>query len=348
MISKHVAKVSVVGVAATLALAAAPSFAASAPTLSGPADRTGYGTITLTGTTTPGAAVHLYESAIIFNDLEPADDWEHGGGTVTATADTAGRYEITRYLDTGFYFETESGGVRSNKITVHMKVLPNLWVDSPSAGSVRAHVDASPNEPTLPVQIQRAGSGGAWTTVASGKTDSAGAYVGTVSGLAKGTYTFRAYIGADPANGMLANYSAQRAITIAGAAVTTPAAGSVQFTRIQYNSPGTDTGSNTSLNGEWVRLTNKTSKTINLKTWTVRDASAHIYTFSATVNLAGGKSVTVHTGKGTSTSTDRYWGRAGSGGYIWNNGGDTATLRTGSGKTIDTCKWGAGSGVTSC
>ena len=69
MISKLVAKASVAGIAASLALTAAPSFAAAAPTLSGPADRTGYGTITLTGTATPGAAVHLYESAIIFNDL---------------------------------------------------------------------------------------------------------------------------------------------------------------------------------------------------------------------------------------------------------------------------------------
>jgi hypothetical protein len=343
MISKLVAKASVVGVAAALALTAAPSFAASAPTLSGPADRTGFGTITLTGTATPGAAVHLYESAILFNDLQPADDWEHGGGTVTATAGSDGRYSITRSLDTGFYFETEAGGIRSNEITVHMRVLPNLWLDSPSAGTVRTHVDASPNEPTLPVQIQRA-SGGTWTTVASGKTGSTGAYVGTVSGLAKGTYTFRAYIGADPANGMLANYSTQRAITIGGATT----GGSVQFTRIQYNSPGTDTGSNASLNGEWVRLTNKTSKTINLRTWTVRDASAHVYTFSTDVNLGAGKSVTVHTGKGTATSTDRYWGRTGSAGYIWNNGGDTATLRTGSGKTIDSCKWGTGSGVTSC
>ena len=345
MISKLVTTASVVGVAAALALTPAPSFAATAPALSGPADRTGYGTITLSGTATPGAAVHLYESAIIFNDLQPADDWQNGGGTVTATAGSDGHYSITRYLDTGFFFETEAGGVRSNKITVHMRVLPILWLDSPSAGSVRAHVDASPNEPTLPVQIQRAGSGGSWTTVATGKTGSTGAYVGTVSGLAKGSYTFRAYIGADPANGMLANYSAQRPITIAGGSVTTPATGSVQFTRIQYNSPGTDTGSTTSLNGEWVRLTNKTAKTVNLKTWTVRDASAHVYTFTTTVNLAAGKSVTVHTGKGTATSTDRYWGSAG---YIWNNSGDTATLRTGAGKTIDTCKWGAGTGVTSC
>ena len=346
MISKLVAKASVAGIAASLALTAAPSFAAAAPTLSGPADRTGYGTVTLSGTATPGAAVHLYESAIIFNDLEPADDWEHGGGTVTATADDGGHYSITRYLDTGFFFETESGGIRSNKITVHMKVLPNLWLDSPGAGSVRAHVDASPDEPTLPVQIQRASPGGTWTTVASGKTGATGAYVGAVSGLAKGTYTFRAYIGADPANGMLANYSGQRAITIAGA--STPAVGAVQFTRIQYNSPGTDTGSNASLNAEWVRLTNKTTKTINLRTWTVRDASAHVYTFGTDLNLGAGKSVTVHTGKGTATSTDRYWGRTGSGGYIWNNTGDTTAVRTGAGKTIDTCKWGSGSGVTSC
>jgi hypothetical protein len=31
-----------------------------------------------------------------------------------------------------------------------------------------------------------------------------------------------------------------------------------------------------------------------------------------------------------------YWG---SGNYIWNNTGDTATLRNASGKTLDTCSW---------
>jgi hypothetical protein len=52
--------------------------------------------------------------------------------------------------------------------------------------------------------------------------------------------------------------------------------------------------------------------------------------------------VTVHTGKGTNGkpgAADRYWG---SGNYIWNNTGDTATLRSATGKTINTCKFKKG------
>ncbi len=46
----------------------------------------------------------------------------------------------------------------------------------------------------------------------------------------------------------------------------------------------------------------------------------------------------VHTGKGTQGSPGGhfYWG---SGNYIWNNTGDTATLRSPSGATMDTCTW---------
>jgi hypothetical protein len=36
------------------------------------------------------------------------------------------------------------------------------------------------------------------------------------------------------------------------------------------------------------------------------------------------------------TATNRYWGRAG---YVWNNTGDTAYLRTPSGALMDSCKW---------
>jgi hypothetical protein len=55
--------------------------------------------------------------------------------------------------------------------------------------------------------------------------------------------------------------------------------------------------------------------------------------------------VTLRTGKGTNTSSTRYWGRKG---YVWNNTGDTAYLRSSTNKTIDTCGWGKGKGYTSC
>src|SRR3954453_1937842 len=140
MISRLVSKAAVLGVAAAF-VAAAPASAATTPTIAGPVSRTGLGTITLRGTAAPNAAVHLYESAISINDLEPADDWENGGGVVTATADAAGKDSIVRYLDTGFYFEAESGGVHSSRITVQMKVLPTFWVTATAAGTIQAHTD---------------------------------------------------------------------------------------------------------------------------------------------------------------------------------------------------------------
>ena len=119
----------------------------------------------------------------------------------------------------------------------------------------------------------------------------------------------------------------------------------IQFGRIQYDSPGTDTGTNTSLNGEYVVVRNNSTIVRNLKSFTVRDAQAHVYTFAA-FNLGPGKAVKVHTGKGTNTATDRYWGKTA---YVWNNGGDTATMKNASGVTIDTCNWtSVGLGYKNC
>ncbi|MBB4746995.1 lamin tail domain-containing protein [Actinoplanes lobatus] len=125
-----------------------------------------------------------------------------------------------------------------------------------------------------------------------------------------------------------------------------PAVGSIQFTRIQYNAPGVDKKTNKSINGEYFRLTNKTKSTVNLKGWTVRDAAGNLYRFTANYYLGAGKNVYVRTGKGSNTSSTRYWGKTK---HVWNNGGDSALLRTGADKTIDTCKWTKpGSGYTNC
>ena len=123
------------------------------------------------------------------------------------------------------------------------------------------------------------------------------------------------------------------------------AAGPVRMTYVQYDSPGTDTGSNKSLNGEWVRIKNFRSTRKNLTGWTLRDTSHHVYRFG-TFRLPAGASVRIHTGKGTNTRTNRYWGASW---YVWNNTGDKAILRNKSGTTVDTCKWGSnGSGGIRC
>ncbi|MFF0722289.1 lamin tail domain-containing protein [Micromonospora sp. NPDC003816] len=129
----------------------------------------------------------------------------------------------------------------------------------------------------------------------------------------------------------------------APAQAATPA---IEITKVYYDSPGTDTRSNASLNAEYVKLTNRRARTINLKNWTLRDKANHVYTFSGDVKLAKGKSVVIRTGKGTNTAKNRYWG---SGNYVWNNNGDTAYLRNASGKLIDKCAWSKkGKGYTAC
>jgi ABC-type glycerol-3-phosphate transport system substrate-binding protein len=127
-------------------------------------------------------------------------------------------------------------------------------------------------------------------------------------------------------------------------AATTP---SVTFTRIYFDSPGSDNRSNTSLNAEYIRIHNNTSKTIQLKGWTIRDKASHVYTFTYGT-LPKGTTVYVHTGHGTNGKPnwwERYWQ---SGNYIWNNDGDTATLKDPSKKTIDTCKYTGAGSSTNC
>ena len=112
----------------------------------------------------------------------------------------------------------------------------------------------------------------------------------------------------------------------------------LHFTKVYYNSPGSDTGSNASLNAEYVTIKNGSSTARSLTGYTIRDKANHVYRFG-TFTLSAGKSVRIHTGTGTNTSTDRYWG---SGAYIWNNTGDKAYLRSAQFTLRDTCEWGSG------
>jgi len=142
------------------------------------------------------------------------------------------------------------------------------------------------------------------------------------------------------------------AAVLAAAAAVLPIAGGVaeassaiQFGKIQYDSPGTDTRSNSSLNAEYVVIKNVSSSNRSLTGWTVRDAQSHVYKFG-TFTLKAGKSVRLHTGTGANTSTDRYWG---SSSYIWNNSGDKATLKNKVGTTLDSCSWSSdGAGYKYC
>ena len=118
----------------------------------------------------------------------------------------------------------------------------------------------------------------------------------------------------------------------------------MQIFKIQYNSPGSDNGSNSSLNAEWVQLHNRSGSPITLTGWTLRDTAGHVYTFG-TYRIRAHGFVKIHTGRGTNTQTDRFWGR---GAYVWNNTGDRATLKNRAGTVIDRCSYSGGDTSVLC
>ncbi|HEY7143934.1 MAG TPA: lamin tail domain-containing protein [Streptosporangiaceae bacterium] len=109
----------------------------------------------------------------------------------------------------------------------------------------------------------------------------------------------------------------------------------VAIWEIYYNSPGSDTGSNASLNHEWVQLHNTTSKSVTMTRWTLRDTAGHVFTFGS-FTLKAHAYVKIHTGHGAATQANRYYNHSW---YIWNNTGDTATLKTAGGTTEARCRY---------
>ncbi len=140
---------------------------------------------------------------------------------------------------------------------------------------------------------------------------------------------------------------ATAAVTLTLASPASPALAatkSVQITTVQYDSPGSDRGSNQSLNAEWVIIKNTGKKARKITGFTLKDDTGYTYTF-AKRTLKPGQSIKVHSGKGKDTKSNKYWGR---GWYVWNNDGDTATLRTAKGTKVDSCTWDGGEQKQAC
>lgn len=108
-----------------------------------------------------------------------------------------------------------------------------------------------------------------------------------------------------------------------------------ELTGIYYNSPGKDLGGNKSVDAEWVGIRNTTRGPITLTRWTLRDTAGHVFVFPA-FTLKAGAVVRIHTGKGSNSAAALYWGHAW---YIWNNTGDTATLKMPGGVREDSCAY---------
>jgi hypothetical protein len=131
-------------------------------------------------------------------------------------------------------------------------------------------------------------------------------------------------------------------LLLVGVASPAPAAGGrVHFTTIHYRSGSTLT-TNYYLNKEYVTIANGKSRTVRMRGWkliderTAANGGNKVFHFPR-FRLRPGEVVRVHTGKGTRTRHDLYWGLSG---YTWDdNGSDTAYLRNRAGTLVDTCTY---------
>ena len=75
---------------------------------------------------------------------------------------------------------------------------------------------------------------------------------------------------------------------------------------VKYDAAASDA---VNVNGEYLRVTNAGTAAVSLAGWHVRDGSPARYYFPDGATVSPGKTVHVHVGQGTNTSTDFFWGR---------------------------------------
>jgi len=106
----------------------------------------------------------------------------------------------------------------------------------------------------------------------------------------------------------------------------------VVISYVHYDAEGND---NENLNDEYVVIRNEGNVDVDLIGWKLKDEANHVFTFPS-FTLKPGATVTVHTGSGTNTQTDLYWGKDRA---VWNNDHDTAYLYDSSMNLIDQESW---------
>jgi len=103
--------------------------------------------------------------------------------------------------------------------------------------------------------------------------------------------------------------------------------GSGLSVRVVADAPGDD---RENPNGEYVVLANPTAGPLHIGNWTVSDVADHTYTFPPDTTVPAGGSIRLYSGSGTDSATEFYR----SDGPIWNNGGDTVTVRAENGTVV--------------
>jgi len=119
--------------------------------------------------------------------------------------------------------------------------------------------------------------------------------------------------------------TATRTATTDGGTTTTERA--LRIAQVHADAAGYD---RENLTDEYIVLENAGTAQVELSGWTVQDEAGHTYTFPD-YTLGAGERVTLHTGSGTDTASDLYWG---AGAPVWNNAGDTIIVETADGTRL--------------
>ena len=123
------------------------------------------------------------------------------------------------------------------------------------------------------------------------------------------------------------------------------AAGPLKITAAYYDPVpnGPDPGTNAGRNSEYIVIRNLGSANLALAGFVLHDVprlgTTNRFVFP-NFTLRAGKSVRIHTGSGSNSSTDLYWGKTV---YVWGDDADTATLQNRTGSNISVCSWGISS-----
>ncbi|WP_254820846.1 lamin tail domain-containing protein [Haloglomus halophilum] len=113
-----------------------------------------------------------------------------------------------------------------------------------------------------------------------------------------------------------------------GGTDTSAEQGEIALASVHADAEGDD---RENLNDEYIVLENTGGEPFDLSGWTVQDEAGATYTVPDGTTLDAGATITLHTGSGTDTETDLYWG---SGSPIWNNGGDTVIITNADGDEV--------------
>jgi hypothetical protein len=176
-----------------------------APTIMAPTWVTGAVAVPISGKAGPGATVELWGAPWSTASASPVK-------LDQTTAGKDGSYSFSRWIGTGYVFQTAVGDKQSDVAKVGITQAP-VFVASTTTGKLSLAVQGNPRGAKQVVIVQVL-SGGKWVNTWKGTTGSDNLWKATVSEKSKSSWSLRAFVQGDLNVGINGGYSATKKITI--------------------------------------------------------------------------------------------------------------------------------------